>query len=397
VIPVAVHADHPPAQVAHRGSLRPPAIVSPAPREISYGWVSGHVFAGTTRVAVWADGTWRESKNVSGPADFSFSLHLHGGDARIRIVAKNARGDRASTLVRPVFGLPRAARPERIPPASEDRSLARRVRRLLRSFSGTAAGYVQDLQSGRGAAWNARARFPAASTLKLAIAIEVLRRLPGRPARGSILAGLLWRMLVHSDNSAANTLLVWLGGSTSEGAARVNRMMNALGIRDSLMYGGYAVAYLDTRSIPLHVNEQPSFRIGKYTTAWDLARLHRDVHLATRSLGPLPRIEGTFGRKDARYLLYLLACVVDHGKLDRYLPAGATLLHKAGWITQARHDSGLVFFHRGSFVVAVMTWNAGGVGTSSDTLAGRVARRAFDRFRGHRSESTSLTTPSAIS
>jgi hypothetical protein len=57
------------------------------------------------------------------------------------------------------------------------------------------------------------------------------------------------------------------------------------------------------------------------------------------------------------------------------------VLHKAGWIATARHEAGLVYAIEGPYVVAVMTWNAAGVGSSSDVLAGRVARAAFDRFR----------------
>jgi hypothetical protein len=43
------------------------------------------------------------------------------------------------------------------------------------------------------------------------------------------------------------------------------------------------------------------------------------------------------------------------------------------------------------FVVAVMSWNSGGVGASSDVLAGRVARRAFDRFRALNAATASST------
>jgi hypothetical protein len=57
------------------------------------------------------------------------------------------------------------------------------------------------------------------------------------------------------------------------------------------------------------------------------------------------------------------------------------VLHKAGWIDAARHDSGLVFWRGGVFVVSVMTWRRYGVGHSSDHLAGRCAQVALDRFR----------------
>ena len=128
------------------------------------------------------------------------------------------------------------------------------------------------------------------------------------------------------------------------------------------------------------MDEQPSFGVGKYTTAYDLARLHTLVHMASRAKGPLARLHGSFTRADGRYLLWTLAHVVDRGKLDRFLPARLPVLHKAGWITDARHDAGIVYSRRGAFVAVVMTWNAGGVGTSSDVLAGRVAAMALRRF-----------------
>ncbi len=305
---------------------------------------------------------------------------------RVRVVAEDAGGTHAAASVSPVLGLPAASRPFPSPPSVLDSVLQRRVRALVRAYPGIAAAYVQDLRSGRGAAWNARARFPAASTVKLAIAVEVLRRYGRRPTPRSILHRRLWRMLVDSDNAAANELLVRLGGSTSRGAALVNALLRSLRINDTIMYGGYETlaAAVRRRPIPLRVDRQPSFGPGKYTTAWDLAQLHRNVYLAARGLGRLPRLPGSFGRQDASYLLWLLAHVTDRRKLDRFLPAAARVLHKAGWITHARHDAGVVYWRRGAYVVAVMTWRPTGVGPGSDVLAGRVARAALDRFRQRR-------------
>jgi beta-lactamase class A len=331
------------------------------------------------RVFVTVGAVVKASKPVTGRR-FLFSIDLPPRDVAVRVVAESAAGDRASTRVTPVYGLPRAGRPTVFHGSVNDWALARRVRTLARAYPGVAAAYVQDLQSGRGAAWNARARFPAASTVKVAIAIEVLRRLSHRPAPGSNLYRLLWRMLVYSDNGAANSLLTWIGGSTSGGATQVNATLRRLAINDTLMYGGYAVTTAATRPIPLRVEEQPNFGFGKYTTAWDLARLHRTVHSATVGRGRLVDLRGSFGPRDARFLLWMLAHVVDRGKIDRFLPSAVPVLHKAGWISTARHDAGLVYLHGGSYVVAVMTWNGNGVGTSSDVLAGRVAAAARARF-----------------
>jgi hypothetical protein len=258
------------------------------------------------------------------------------------------------------------------------------------------AYYVQDLRTGRGAAWNARARFPAASTVKLGIAIEVMRMLPGLTARGSQVDRLLRSMLQQSSNRAANGLLVWLGGSTSTGAARVNATLRQVGITDTELYGGYIIGtgFTAGRPIPLSVVEPPSFGSGKYTTAWDMARMFKYLHLATAGRGPLvSRLRG-FTSADARRLLFFLAHSQDHGKLDRFVHrSGVAVPHKAGWISTARHDTGLVYSTKGVFVAAVMTWNGSGISMSADALAGRIAKIALDRFAV---AATAVATPATF-
>jgi hypothetical protein len=368
VLPAAAH------------SLPPPAIVSPAPREVSFGRIEGRVPAGTRRILVRVDGRLVATKDLV-RRRFVVVVPLPERDVTVRVTAIDVGGLRSSTRVGPVFGLPREAAPYAgpIPPLRgfEDPALAARARGLARRFPGVCGIFVQDLRTGAGAAWNARARFPAASTLKLAIAVELLRGLRGIPAPGTRLAGLLWRMLVYSDDRSANELLEAIGGSTSGGSARVNAMMRALGMADSDMYGGYLVEDgLLRRAIPLEILGRPFF-IGKATTAWDMARLERALHLAAGARGALIwRFRGGLTPADARFLLYLLAHARTRGGLTGV--RGATLLHKAGWIEKARHDTGLLYSEKGAVVVTVLTWNGGGVGGASDLLATRVGQAALD-------------------
>jgi beta-lactamase class A len=372
--------------------LARPAISAPAPREIAFGQVRGRVDPATTRIVVTVDGARRAQTAVIGTR-FRIAVPLPARDVTIRVIAFDLYGRRAvSRPVGPVFGLPRAAVP-RGTRSIEDPELSRVLLKLTREFPGIAAFYVQNLRTGEGAAWNARARFPAASTLKLAIAVEVLRTLSGRIAPGSRVAKLLRRMLIYSDNEAANELEVWLGGSIPGGAARVNATMRALGLADSHIFGGYEVETAAARPIPITIESQPSFGLGKYTTAWDLARLHRFVHLAAGGRGRLLRLPGSFTPADARFALFLLARVRDPGKLDRFVRRPATVvLHKAGWIEYARHDAGLVYWKGGGFVAAVMTWNGAGAGIASDVLAGRVARESLRRFSSRAASRARMTT-----
>ena len=360
-------------------ALPPPVLVAPSANEVSFGRFAGRVGRGTRRIVVSIDGRVAAEKDLRpGRTTFDFHIALPQRDVRLTVTAIADRNRRASTTVTPVFGLPRGGAP-RAPPrrSSEDPQLARTVRALAGAFPGTCGIFVQDLRTGNGAAWNARAEFPAASTLKVGIAIEVLRALGGKPLRGTRIDQLLRKAIVPSDDKAANDLLIWLGGSISAGANRVNATFRALGLNDTDMYGGYVV---ESRSpIPVRSNAQPSF-VGKRTTAWDFSRLLRYVHFSAAGRGPLARLGG-FVPSEARFLLYLLAHAHPNWLAGSLGGQRAAILHKPGWITRARHDGGLVYWEGGAFVAVVMTWNAAGVGVSSDVLAGRVARAALVRFR----------------
>lgn len=369
--------------------LPPPAIAQPAAYEASYGLVTGTVAGQARRIVVRLPGGRILAAVPMRGRHFTLHVSLPARETAVAVTVSDARGRRATRTVRHVLGLPRAAAPA-LGSAHEDRRLAADVRRLATAFPGTAGVYVQDLKTGAGAAWNARATFPGASALKLAIAVAALAHERSTPVPGSTLDRLLRQMLIVSDNGAANTVERYVAGSTLSGAAFVTETMRSIGLADTVMYGGYVLGTgLDlaralAASIPVRTDDQPSFGVGKRTTAWDLARLARAVWLASGGLGPLRAAQPGFTARDARYLLYLLALVHDSGKLDRELAGvrGVVVAHKAGWVQSARHDNGLVFWPGGVYVVTVMTFRPAGAGLSSDVLAGRVARVALAHFDG---------------
>jgi Beta-lactamase enzyme family len=350
--------------------------------------VEGSVAPGTARVIVRVDGRVAGVVRPRGRA-FTADLELPPGELTVRVESIDAAGRRAGRTVRHVLGLPRSARP-RIRVPRLDAALQRDVRRLAGGFPGTAAMYVESLTTGSAAAWNARATFPGASTLKLAIAVTLLAREDGPPAFRTSLDRTMRGMLVASDNAAANRALVLLGGSTSGGGHLVNAAMRAVGLERTEMYGGFVIGTsleptrdLSARGVPLNVVSQPSWGIGKATTAQDLAQLHRVVWLASGGLGPLGSGRG-LDAEEARYLLYLLAHAQPRSKLARVAQERphVVVLHKAGWVDAARHDAGLVVWNGGVFVAAVMTYRSAGAGQRSDVLAGQVAAAALKQFRG---------------
>ena len=183
--------------------------------------------------------------------------------------------------------------------------------------------------------------------------MTALARTEGTPAAGSTLDRLLRQMLTYSDNAAANATERYFGGSTSGGSALVNSMMRSIGLVDTEMYGGYSLdSFGDppralAGPIPLRVDSQPTWGRGKKTSAYDLARSPAGRLACKRRDGPAAcRTAGVHAPADARYLLYLLAHVRDPGKLDREVGRipGVRVLHKAGWINDARHDNGIVLW-----------------------------------------------------
>ena len=272
---------------------RPPVVERPAAYQVSYGLVQGSAAPGTRRVVIRVDGRIVRTLRLRGGTTFSVDVALPPRDTRVRVETIDRSGRRAGRTVDHVFGLPRGARP-RVRPLRLDPRLQRDVVRLTRAYPGTSAAYVENLATGAGAAWNARATFPAASTLKLAIGVTLLTRLERPPAPGSHLDRLFRAMLIPSDNEAANRMLVMLGGSTSGGGAVVNATMRSIGLERTEMYGGYILGTslvpaptrdIAARGVPLNIVAQPSWGTGKATTALDLARLFRAIWLGSGGSG----------------------------------------------------------------------------------------------------------------
>ena len=193
----------------------PPAIVQPAAYEVSYGLVTGWVARGTRRIVIRVGERQLADARVAG-RHFTVRVDLPPRELVLSVTAIGAGGRRSTSRVENVVGLPRAATPKARAPR-QDAVLAGQIRRLVSGFGGTCAVYVENLTDGSGAAWNARATFPAASTLKLAIAVTALADGDddSTPGPGTVTDSQLRRMLEDSDNDAANELEVRVAGSTS--------------------------------------------------------------------------------------------------------------------------------------------------------------------------------------
>ena len=134
------------------------------------------------------------------------------------------------------------------------------------------------------AAVNAGAAFPAASTMKAAVLVEAARR-----DHATVPGALLDRMILPSDDRAANEVLARLGGGSEErGAAAVTATLRRLGLRSWLMRRGYLLD--GRRPLPITPDSAPELRTNVISTPYELAQLMVAVHRGVLGRGGVRRV-----------------------------------------------------------------------------------------------------------
>ena len=229
-------------------------------------------------------------------------------------------------------------------PGATDRDLAGLLEELGRGFRGWAGFWVHDLTTGRTAGWNADARFPAASTVKLgAIAAALARSAPdpgSSPSAYDVRAIGAW-----SSNLAATRIAARLGlGAVADGLRR-------LGMVSSTYPGLYRAGTATGVDAP----KPPPLRTSRVTTARDLGRALFRLHAAAAGRPWALRQTGLSAREAAFGLDALLVSqgIGDNVGLLRDRLARLPLAQKHGWISDTRLTAAIVYRARGPVIVVV--------------------------------------------
>lgn len=354
----------------------------PTPAVLTPGTAMGHVVvavgANTSALGVWLDGRLLRRVPVRrSPA--RLAVPLPAGLHTLRVRARGSGGV-AWSRPRSLWVLPRSAQRAKGIGGHVDVRLQRDLDAIARRMPAISGVYVQHLVTGCGAAVNAGARFPAASTLKAAILIDAERRAHGRPSPS--MARLLDQMIVESSDTAANRVLsITGGGSADAGARRVTDTLRAMGLRESLVRRPYIIDAVGAREIPVRATAQPALFTNFIATPYELTRIMVAVHRGMRGAGPLPRI-GVTPRAVRTEIVPRLLRVRDRSKIVAGAPAGALVAHKSGYNTNVKHDAGIVYLASGPVAVTAMTWSASGVGDGAgNRFAADVTRAAAARLR----------------
>lgn len=354
-------------------------IDAPPPPELRaeavlYGSVSVRAGGRTRRLTLEVDGEPGRAISVP-PGPRRISLPVPSGDRRLRVQASGPGGSTWSERVR-TFVLPRSARRAGRVPGFVDPRLQRDVSALVRRLPAVGGVYAQHLVTGCGAAVNADAQFPAASTVKAAMLVDAVRR-----GRASELRRDLDRMISVSSDEAANRVIAALGdGSLERGGASVTDTMQRLGLRRSYVRRGYL---LDARRrIPITTTSQPALATNFVTTPYELSRLMVAIHRGAIPKGGIRRLG--IGREAARReVLARLLRALDRTKLAPGVPDSMPLAHKSGFTRRVKHDAGLIYARTGPIIVVGMSWNEAGVShTTGVSFLSGLSRAAVRRLEG---------------
>jgi beta-lactamase class A len=247
-------------------------------------------------------------------------------------------------------------------PTRHDGHLQAALARLGSSFDGSCAIFVEDLRTGAYAGWNEETLFPAASTVKLGVIAEGIRRFgfgPGSPVDRDLRAIGQW-----SSNDAANRVYALVGGAGPTEAA-----LRRLGMFSSTYPAPYARTPSSTA--PPH-----GWRV---TTARDLAGALFRLQAAAARQRWAVRATG-LSAPAARAALGYLALAAPVTSLLTY-PAASRHVEKDGWLETVHATAAIAYLRHGARIVVVLTYRPGNVHAQARALGARVSTLAFSARR----------------
>jgi Beta-lactamase enzyme family len=260
-------------------------------------------------------------------------------------------------------------------PTRQDTALEAKLARLGSSFDGQVGIFVEDLDTGSYAGWNDQARLPAASTVKIGVIAEGIRRFgygPGSPIDADLRAIGQW-----SSNLAANRVFTLVGG-----VGPIEAALHRLGMFSSTYPEPYALSPSEKPKKPKRAKKPARATAGlsigghtRVTTARDLARAL--FRLQAAAAGQPWAIAATeLSADQARAALGYLS-LADPGASLFSFPAGTSHAEKDGWIDDVRASAALVYGPRYARIVVVLAYRPGVTLADGRALGARVSSLAF--------------------
>lgn len=308
-------------------------------------------------------------------------------DAGLRAVRRAIAAD---TLDRPIT-LPLVA--DETPPQVPLDQLQAEVEALAEAWDGVVGFHLYDLASGETAALNDKTVFAGASTIKVAIMLNLYINLDRFTERQTFWLG---EMIRYSDNLSANDLLAAAAGGTGTdwafvGADEMSTMLQKeLGLEHTYLYVPYEAGdYIKLYKPKYRCG--PSGRVGEppYTemgaclraTPYSMAQIYKLIDQCANDEGLLLEKFDKLTPKRCQEMLNWLARNADKTRMAAGVPAGVRVEHKSGWIEDLQADAGIVRSPNGDYVLSVYVYRpltGGRLQWGDNVMAPAVA--AFSRL-----------------
>lgn len=283
-------------------------------------------------------------------------------DAGVRAVR---RALAAGSLGRPIT-LPLAE--DKTPPQVPLDQLQAEVESLAKAWDGVVGFHLYDLEGGETVALNDRTVFAGASTIKVAIMLNLYINLDRFTERQTFWLG---EMIRYSDNLSANDLLAAAAGGTGTdwafvGAAEMSAMLQQdLGLEHTYLYvpyeaGDYIKLYKPKyRCGPTgRVGEPPYTEMGAClrATPYSMAQIYKLIDQCANDEGLLLEQFDKLTPRRCQEMLNWLARNADKTRMVAGIPPGVRVEHKSGWIADMNADAGIVRSPGGDYVLSVYVY-----------------------------------------
>lgn len=246
--------------------------------------------------------------------------------------------------------------------------LQQQIEAMAERWKGVAGIYVYDFASDQVvASLNQDTVFSGASVMKVPILLHSYIKLPTFTDKQET---WLKKMIVESDNLAANNMLAASGGGSGteaalEGVLSMTEMLKSLGLQHTYQYTPYeAKDYLNLRNIKTrsgpkregpspYTDPDPKLR----TTPAEMSRIFLLIHKCAHGEGELlDRFGTSLTAARCQEMLDRLETNGDHSRMVAGLPDGTHVAHKSGWIEDMQADVGIVRSPGGDFLLAVYVY-----------------------------------------
>ena len=256
-------------------------------------------------------------------------------------------------------------------------ALRQKITNEISQFKGETGIVIKDLKTGWELFYEKAKLFPSASLAKIPImaacflaaeegrlkldrqvALKYTDKLTGSGVLKDMSVGttfnverLIGLMIYDSDNTATNIV------TNLVGIDYLDNVFKSFGLKNTGLSRKIADYQLRDKGIE------------NYTTAEDMALLLEKIY--RRTLG---------NKRVSDQCINMLKLARLNDRIPKYLPVEITIAHKTGLERDVCHDVGIVFTHKGDFIIAVLTKDVDSASILSKEFIANVSLHAYNYF-----------------